>query len=278
MIGGKEDDMTAALEDVSLGPSGSPSLAAGFRWEDSHRRVRAVFNDVTVADSTRVMLLLEYGHLPVFYFPIDGVRIDLLEPTAHHTHCPLKGDASYWTVKVGDRVAENAAWGYPDPRPDGPPLKDYLAFYWNKMDAWYEEDERVFGHARDPHKRVDVLPSSRHVRIELGGVTVADTRRPRMLLETGHVPRYYIPPEDVRMDLLEPSETTTRCPYKGQASYWSARIGDTVYPDAVWTYRTPLPESTNIAGLLCFYNERVDALYVDDELVPAPTTIWSIKR
>jgi uncharacterized protein (DUF427 family) len=150
-----------------------------------------------------------------------------------------------------------------------------VAFYWNKMDAWYEEDQQVFGHARDPYKRIDVLPSSQHVRIVLGGETIADTRQPRLLLETGLLTRYYVSPDDVRLDLLTPSQTVSHCPYKGQASYWSARIGDRVYEDVVWSYKTPLPESTGIAGLLCFYNERVDAIYVDDELVDTPTTIWS---
>jgi uncharacterized protein (DUF427 family) len=128
--------------------------------------------------------------------------------------------------------------------------------------------QQVFAHARDPYKRVDVLPSSRHVRIVLGGVTIADTRRPQLLLETGLPIRYYIPEQDVRMELLETSETTTRCPYKGEASYWSARIGERVFKDIVWSYHEPLPACSPIAGLLCFFNERVDAIYVDGELIP----------
>src|SRR6266852_8974163 len=248
--------MKPPLEDIFMGPTASPSLSGGFRWEDSRRRVRVVFADVTVADSEHVMLLLEFGRLPVFYFP-------------------LKGEASYWTVRVGNRVAENAAWGYPNLLPEGPSLKGYLAFYWNQMDAWYEEDERVFAHARDPYKRVDILPSSRHVRVVLGGVTIADTQRPQLLLETGLPIRYYIPEQDVRTELLEPTETTTRCPYKGKATYWSARIGERVFKDIVWSYREPLPACTPIANFLCLFNERVDAIYVDDELQPVPKTIWS---
>jgi len=174
------------------------------------------------------MLLHEAGHLPVFYFPMEDVRMDVMEATEHTTHSPLKGDASYWTIRVGDRVAENAAWSYLHPLPEGPEIKGYMAFYWDQMDAWYEEDEQVFAHARDPYKRVDVLPSSRHVRVVLGGVTIADTHRPCLLIETGLPTRYYIPEQDVRMEMLEPTETTTHCPYKGQASYWSARIDDRV--------------------------------------------------
>jgi len=155
-----------------MGQLASPSFSEGFRWEDSRRRVRVVFADMTIADSKRVMLLHEFGRLPVFYFPMEDVRMDLMEATDHHTSSPLKGEASYWTIRVGNGVAENAAWSYLDPLPGGPRIKGYVAFYWNKMDAWYEEEERVFAHARDPYKRVDILPSSRHVRVVLGGVDV----------------------------------------------------------------------------------------------------------
>ncbi len=267
--------MKRVLEDIFMGPIASPSLSNGFRWEDSRRRVRVVFADTIVADSKRVMLLLEFGRLPVFYFPMEDVRMDLMESTSHHTTSPLKGEASYWTIRVGDRVAEHAAWSYPDPSPEGPHLEGYVAFYWDQMDAWYEEEERVYAHARDPYKRVDVLPSSRHVRIVLGGVTIADTRRPQLVLETGLPTRYYIPEQDVRMELLEPTEITTHCPYKGKATYWSAKIGERVFKDIVWSYRDPLLACSPLARSLCLFNERVDAIYVDDELMAVPETIWS---
>ncbi len=267
--------MKPALEDIFMGQMASPALSNGFLWEEGRRRVRAIFAGVTVADSKRVMLLLEPGRLPVFYFPMEDVRMDLLEATAHHTSSPLKGEASYWTLRVGDRVAEDAAWSYLDPLPDGTPLKGYLALYWDKMDAWYEEEEQVFAHARDPYKRVDVLPSSRHVRVVLGGVTVADTRRPFLVIETGLPTRYYIPDQDVHMDLLTPTEFITYCPYKGKATYWSARIGEQTFKNIVWSYRNPLPTCLPLAQSVSFFNERVDAIYVDDELMPVPKTMWS---
>jgi uncharacterized protein (DUF427 family) len=265
------------LEDLFLGPMASPSLSQEipFRWEDSQRKVRVIFAGITVAESTHVMRLQEYGHLPVYHFPMQDVRQEVLEATDHHTHSPLKGEASYWTIRVGDRVAENAAWSYPSPPPTGPQVKCHMAFYWHLMDAWYEEDEQVYGHARDPYKRVEILPSSRHVRVVLGGETIAETHHPRLLLETSGPIRYYLPEQDVRMELLESTETITRCPYKGQASYWSARIGAKVFKDIVWRYRDPFPACTPIDGLLCFFNERVDAIYVDDEPVPKPITPWS---
>jgi uncharacterized protein (DUF427 family) len=142
------------------------------------------------------------------------------------------------------------------------------------MDEWLEEDEPVYTHPRDPYKRVDILASSRHVRVAVDGVTVADSVRPRILFETGLPPRYYLPLSDIRAELLIPSETQTRCPYKGTAGYWSVDTGHGMHRDLVWIYRAPLPESQKIAGLACFYNERVD-LYIDGELQERPRTPFS---
>jgi uncharacterized protein (DUF427 family) len=243
-------------------------------FEDSPRRVRVMFGGETVADSRRVKLMHEQGHLPVYYFPGADVRMDLLEATDRTTHCPAKGDASYWSVQVGDRVAENASWGYPEPIDSAPPLADYLAFYWNKMDHWYEEDEEVFVHPRDPYHRVDVLQSSRHVKVLVDGDVVAETDRPRILFETGLPPRYYIPPEDVRDDVLLPSDKETQCPYKGVASYHSVQAGGETREAVVWYYPNPIPAAADLEGHLCFFNEKVD-LEVDGEAQQRPQTQWS---
>jgi uncharacterized protein (DUF427 family) len=197
--------------------------------------------------------------------------MDALAPS---TDAAPDGEVAWKTVRVGDRVVENAAWIVLDPPPGLAPLRDYVSFAWGQMDAWYEEEEVVFVHARDPRKRVDVLASSRHVRVVIAGETVAETRRPHLLFETSLPTRYYIPREDVRMDLLEPTKLKTRCPYKGIASYWSARIGDHIAKNIVWSYPEPIPECHKIKGLLCFFDERVD-LYVDGELQPRPQTPWS---
>ena len=244
--------------------------------EESPRRVHVVFGGESVADSKQVLLVREALTVPAYYFPKEDVRADLMVPTGHRTRCPYKGDASFWTVKVGNRVAENAAWSYLEPLPECAPLKGAIAFEWGKMDAWYEEEEEIFVHPRDPYKRIDVLQSSRHVRVAVGGETVAETHRPRLLFETGHPTRYYMPIEDVRSDLLEPSLRSSRCPYKGVASYWSVKVGGKVFKDLVWSYPDPIPDCPKIKGLLCLFNERVDAIYVDGELLPAPKTRWSI--
>ena len=244
-------------------------------FEPSPRRVRVKFNGEIIADSTNAHLLFETRHLPVYYFPRADVRMDRMTPTAHHTFCPYKGTASYWTIAVGDKVAENAVWGYPEPFEEVAVICDFVAFYWDRVDAWYEEDEEIFVHPRDPYKRVDVVNSSRSVQVVVGGQVVAETRRARFLFETRLPTRYYIPPEDVRGDLLVPSETVTRCPYKGKASYHSVKIGDQVFTDLVWRYPDPIPECPKIKGYLCFFNERVDEIRVDGVAVPRPSTPWS---
>jgi len=243
-------------------------------FEDSPRRVRGVFAGETVVDSRRVKLLHEFSLLPVWYFPEEDVRMDLLEPTDRSTRCPHKGEASYWSIRVGDRVEEDAAWSYPEPIEGAPPLAGYLAFYWHKIDEWYEEDEKVFVHPRDPYHRVDVLPTSRHVRVSLDGELLAETERAHVLFETALPPRWYMPREDVRSELLEESDSHTQCPYKGTASYWSVRVGDRLEDDLVWYYPDPISQVEPIANLLCFFNERVD-LEVDGELQERPETQWS---
>jgi uncharacterized protein (DUF427 family) len=248
------------------------------RFEPSGRRVRAMIAGEAVADSTRVMLMLETRRLPVYYFPLEDIRRDLLAPSDHRTDSPHKGQATYWHVRVGKRPVVDAAWAYRNPPRELAPLADYVAFYWHRMDAWFEEDDEVFVHPRDPYHRVDVLQSSRHVVVVVGGETVAETHRPRLLFETSLPTRYYIPKLDVRLDLLTPSETTTACPYKGTASYWSVKMGRRVFKDYVWGYPSPIPECPKIENHLAFFNEKVDALYVDGELQPVPLTPWSTRR
>lgn len=233
-------------------------------FEDSPRWVRVEFNGEIVADSRRVKLLHESDHLPVYYFPHADVRSDLFEPTDHRTRCHHKGEASHWSVRVGDRVAENALWRYRDPVAGAPPLGDYVAFHWDAMDAWYEEGEEVFVHPRDPYHRVDVLSARRGVRIMAGEERIATSDAPLLVFETGLPVRHYIPPEDVRMDLLTPSRTRTRCPYKGTAGrYWSIGSGESELTDVAWSYDDPLPSVAPVAGHVAFDNSRV-TIEVDD--------------
>jgi uncharacterized protein (DUF427 family) len=239
-------------------------------FEDQPRRIRAIFAGETVVDSRHAKLLHEHGHLPIHYFPEDEIRTDLLEPSHHHTKCPWKGEASYWALRVGDRVADNAVWGYPEPLESAPPLAGYRAFYWKLMDEWYEEDEPAIVHARDPYHRTDVLESSRHVRVSVDGELVAESTRTRALFETGLPPRWYFPPDDVNRELLSASDKHTGCAYKGFASYWTVGAEE----DVAWYYPEPTREFQRVADHIAFYNERVD-IELDGELQERPRTPFS---
>jgi uncharacterized protein (DUF427 family) len=242
------------------------------RIEDGQKRVRVYVGGELIADSRNVKLVWEKPYFPVYYFPEDDVRMELLTPAGDGDRSPSRGAAEYFDVKSARRVAEHAAYRYSDSPMEE--LRTHIAFVWGAMDGWFEEDEEVFVHARDPYTRVDILASSRHVRVVVDGVEVADSRHPTLLFETGLPVRYYLPKLDVRMDLLTPTNTHTACPYKGTADYWSVTIGDAVHEDLVWGYRIPVHESAKIAGLVSFYNEKVD-IYVDDVLQPRPVTKFS---
>ena len=247
---------------------------ADVRAEITPRWIRVKYNGEFLADSRKAILVREKGRTPAYYFPREDVRFDLLEESDKVTKEPNKGKTIHWHVDVGKRRVTNAAHAHVEPSSEWEGLSEYIGFSWQDMDAWYEEEEQIFVHPRDPYKRVDVVPSSRHVRVELDGSLLADSYRPWLLFETWLPTRYYLPPEDVHTELLVRSETHTSCPYKGDAIHYSVNIEGQEPRDLVWTYNTPLPEASRIKGLLCFYNECVD-LYVDGELQERPQTPWS---
>jgi uncharacterized protein (DUF427 family) len=242
------------------------------RLESGAKRVRAYLGAEVVVDTTRPVLVWEVPYYPAYYFPAADVRTELLEPDGGVAHSPSRGDGRTFTVRAGGKEAAGAALRYED-SPIGE-LRDLIRLDWDAMDAWFEEDEEVFTHPRDPYTRVDILPSSRHVRVEVDGVTVAESASPRLLFETGLPARYYLPKTHVRMEMLTPTDSESHCPYKGQAEWWSVRTGDSLHEDLAWSYRTPLPESQKIAGLVAFYNEKVD-IYVDSVRQERPSTKFS---
>jgi uncharacterized protein (DUF427 family) len=256
------------LEDVRIAPGDYHE----FRLHPTGKRVRAFLGGIAITDSTSVQLMLESGRLPVYYFPVEDVRSDLLFPGTRQEISLARGRATYLTIATGQRTAPNAAWRYEASPKGGPDLSGLVAFHWRHMDAWFEENEEVIAHARDPFHRIDILRSDRHIQVRMGGTIVADTRSSRMLFETGLPTRYYVPRDDVDFGLLTPSGTETACAYKGRTSqYWSNR-GER--RDVAWSYERPLPEAGAIAGLVCFFNERVDIM-VDGAAQPHPTTPWS---
>src|SRR5437588_2699567 len=172
--------------------------------EPTPKRIRVIVGGETVADSRRAMMLHESGHQPIYYFPPQDVRSDLLEHSDRHTRCPKKGEASYYTVRAGDSVVESGAWYYPDPIKTAPLIKDLVAFYWDRMDRWLEEDEEVHVHPRDPYHRIDLRRTERHVRVSLQGQLLADSTSATGLFESNLPVRWYLPREDVLVE-LEPS-------------------------------------------------------------------------
>lgn len=241
------------------------------RVEPSAKRVRAVLGGQVVVDTLRPRLVWEIPYYPAYYLPREDVRARL-EPSGRTEHSPSRGDAVYYDVHAGEAVARDGAWAYPDSPLEE--LRDLVRFEWQALDEWLEEDELVYVHPRSPYSRVDILASSRRVQVMVDGVELADSSRPHVLFETGLPPRYYLPLSDVRTELLTPSERVTQCPYKGTANYWSVQVGDRRYDDFVWMYRSPLAESAKVAGLVCFYNEKVD-LIIDGVPQERPKTPFS---
>ena len=248
------------------------STRGRIRVETGAKRIRAFLGGVAVADTSSPLLVWEKPYYPAYYFPAADVRTELLEADDHIVHSPSRGDAMTFTVRAGGLEVPRAALRYEDSPLEE--LRDTIRLEWDAMEAWFEEDEEVFTHPRDPYTRVDIVPSSRHVRIEVDGLTVAESMSPRLLFETGLPVRYYLPKTHVRMDLLRPTDSVSHCPYKGDAGWWSVRIDGRVHRDLAWSYRMPLPESQKIAGLVAFYDEKVD-VYVDGVLQERPRTKFS---
>jgi uncharacterized protein (DUF427 family) len=240
--------------------------------EPSVKRVRSFLAGQAVADTVRARLVWENPHYPAYYLPRGDVRMELLVPSLRREPRPF-GDARFFDVAVGGRVARDAAWSFPDSPIDE--LRDLVRIEWDAMDAWFEEDEEVFVHPHDPHKRIDVLHGSRHVTVSVLGVQIAETRRPTLVFETGLPVRYYFAKPDVRLDLLTPIEKRTGCAYKGFATYWVYQQGDRIaLHDVAWSYPFPLAECVKIAGMIGFYNETLD-IHVDGVLQPKPITEFS---
>jgi uncharacterized protein (DUF427 family) len=233
------------------------------RVERSAKRVRGLFGGRIIVDTISPLLVWEVPYYPTYYLPLADVDADALVPTGDTKQTDNLGEAAVLTVRVGDKEAAGAALSYSDsPVPE---LKNTVKLDWAAMDSWFEEDEEVFFHVRSPYARIDILDSSRTVRIEVDGMVVAESTRPKLLFETGLPTRYYLPKTDVKQELLERSQTVSHCPYKGSAEYWSVRVGDTLHDDLVWSYRLPLPESEKVAGLMAFWDEKV-SVYVDGVL------------
>lgn len=248
-----------------------PEMAAARgRVEPAPRRVRGYLGHELVFDTTAARYVWELPYYPAYYIPLADVRTEFLLDEDHPQRVQL-GPSRLHSLAGAGRTHRSAARVFD--AGDGP-VAGTVRFEWDPL-RWFEEDEPIYGHPRNPYSRVDALRSHRHVRVELDGIVLADTGSPVLLFETGLPTRYYIDPTDVAFEHLEPSPTQTLCPYKGVTSgYWSVRVGDTTHPDLAWTYHYPLPAVGQIAGLVAFYNEKLD-ISVDGAALSRPRTQFS---
>ncbi len=220
------------------------------------RRIRATLAGRVVLDTTRALYVWESPNYPQFYIPLGDVDGDLLVDD-HHAQRVRRGHTQLHSLAVGEVVRPGAVRVYTDSVIDG--LRGTARFEWDALDSWFEEDEEVYVHPRSPYVRVDALRSTRRVRVELEGVALADSSSPVMVFETGLPTRYYLNRTEVDFAHLVATPTVTSCPYKGTTSaYWSVKIGETVHTDLAWSYGFPTRQLLPIAGLICFYNEKVD--------------------
>ncbi|MFF3849077.1 DUF427 domain-containing protein [Streptomyces sp. NPDC002328] len=231
------------------------------------RRVRGLIGGRVVFDTRRALYVWEWPPYPQFSIPVEDVVEGELTDDDHVDHLG-PGPARRHSLRLGDEVCEGAAWLWDDGAPEA--LRGTARFRWNALDAWFEEDEQVFVHPRSPYSRVDALRSSSTVRVELDGVVLADAPHCVKLFETGLPTRYYLDRTHIDWARLRASDTVTRCPYKGTTSgYWSFESDVLTHEDIAWAYDFPTPAVGSVAGLIAFYNERVD-LRVDGTLLPRP--------
>ena len=227
-------------------------------FEADPRRLRAFVGDTVVLDTTGAHLLHETGIKPVTYVPLADIDATLLERTGHASHCPFKGTASYWSLRVGEDVRENAVWAYEEPLEEAGWLRGFAALYFDRVDRWLVEDEKVDGgRLRDPYHRVDVHVSSRPITVTAAGEVIAQCRRPTLVFETSMPVRAYLPRGDVTAGHLRPSDKTTSDPYMGDAIWWHLHAGGEMFPNAAHSYELPRAEAMKIAGLVCFGGEGV---------------------
>ncbi|OCB40621.1 hypothetical protein A5676_10675 [Mycobacterium malmoense] len=239
--------------------------------EPLRRRMRVRLADRWIADSQDVMLLHEPGRYPVAYFPLADIEDGVLLAEDRLTQHKDLGDTQWFSVKVAEREASHAAWQHTALPPHARALDARLAFAWRAMDAFYEEDERVVGHAADAYHRIDIRSTSRHLLVRDGDRVIADTQHPLALYESGFAPRWYVPRADIDDSALELVDTQTFCPYKGICSYYD--IGGR--KRAAWSYLNAWREVTRVTDLVSFEPDRID-VYLDGErlqLEPGQTVI-----
>src|SRR5215471_7164290 len=234
--------------------------------EPLRRRMRVRFGGAWIADSEHVILLHEPGRYPVAYFPQDSIAAGVLEVGDYSSRHRELGPTSWYTVRAGEHSRPRAAWQHTELPSYASELQARVAFAWPAMDAFYEEDERIVGHAADSYHRIDIRQTSRNLVVRHSDRVIADARRPLVLYESGFAPRWYVPRADVDQSALTAVEHQTFCPYKGVCSYYD--IGDAHL--AVWSYREAYPEVGRISDLLSFEPDIVSVQLDGKQLRMAP--------
>jgi uncharacterized protein (DUF427 family) len=227
-------------------------------FQPDARRLRALVGDSVVFDTTGAHLLHETGIRPVAYVPFGDFDAALLERTDTTTHCPFKGDASYWSLRAGDELRPDAVWAYEEPLEQASWLRGFAALPFAAADTWMVEDEQIAGSLRDPYHRVDVHQSSRPVRVSVGDDVIAQCARPVLVFETGLPVRAYVSRRDIVPGHMAPSRTRTTSPYMGEATYWHVQAGGQTFDDAAWSYELPLAEAMKVAGHVCIEADGID--------------------
>lgn len=240
--------------------------------EPAPRRIRAVLDGVVVVDTTRALYVWEIPYYPQYYIPADDVAPEFLVDEEQEQHLP-RGTARQIGLQVAGHHVGDAGRHYVRSPIDA--IVGHYRFDWNAFDSWYEEDERVYVHPRSPYTRVDALRSARTIRVELDHVVLAEASSMVMVFETGLPTRYYLDRDRIDLTHLRPSTTATECPYKGRTTeYWSVEVGGRTVPDLAWSYEFPTRQLQPIAGLVAFYNEKVD-IVLDGVLLDRPVSHFS---
>jgi len=247
----QQGPLAAAAVGHFLTPEPLPRLLFA---EPLRRRMRVRFGDRWIADSQDVVLLHEPGRYPVAYFPRDDVESGVLAAEEQHTRHSDLGETTWFTAVAGDHTVRRAAWGHTALPEYALVLQDRVAFAWRAMDAFYEEDDRIVGHAADPYHRIDIRSTSRHLTVRDGERVIADSRRPLVLYESGFAPRWYVPRENVDESALLAVDGQTFCPYKGLASYYT--VGERVR--CAWSYLNAWPEVAAVRNLVSFEPDKID--------------------
>ena len=246
--------------------SGPKHIEHSIKLEGTKKWIRAKIGQELIIDSKNAFILLENGHLPIYYFGKNDINMKFLKKNDFVTTCPYKGEATYWDLFMDDRKVNNIAWSYENPIKDQEEIRGLLAFYWKNIDSWYEEEERIYSYPKDPYVRLDTIRSSRKIEIFLENQLIASTNKSIILFETHKEPVYFIAIKEIDTNLVF-SNRILRCPYKGLSNYLSVKNDNKIFKDVCLQYTEPNPEVSRIRNLICFKEKYPISIKVDNLVI-----------